>query len=700
MSADFQQGRRIGRLTTDLGPEELTLMSFRGHDHVNNLFEYRVVAHSGNDNIDFEKLIGTHASVELTTLLDEIRVFDGIVAEARWDGNTEFGYRYELVLRPWLWLAGRRRNQRIFHNLSVVEIIRKVLSAYSGLGSPALEVKLSASYDPLEYTVQYRESDMDFVVRLMERFGISYYFTHDLGSHTLNLSDDAFDLVAVPGETRQFYPMQQVGTDNEEHFWEWRAERRLTIGAVRLTDYNFKTPNAMMEVSRVGGARHAQGDIESYDYPNDYLDQTAGKTLVATRLKQELGQGQRHRATGNVLSLSAGATVTLKGHAIADSDGPVFVCLSAYHDFAEQAYTSGQGTGAGQSPYTASYVFMPNSAPLAPEIKTLIPRIEGPQTGMVVGEGEIDCDDYGRILVWFPWDRNDEKSMRCRVSQNWAGKGFGGVVIPRIGMEVVVEFLNGNPDYPLVTGCVYNGKNDPPYPLPANKTRSVFKTNSHQAAGFNEIRFEDQGGQEEIFIHAQKDRNEVTLHCHTEQIGVDWSQGVGSNKSIQVGNNHTETIGVNMDQMVGSNKSTTVGMNTTLTSGANIMQTAGANIVTTAGASMSTTIGASASTTVANDSTTNIGSDEGIMVGKSRTVAVGENQSVTIGKNATESVGKSKVVNAGDELKIIVGKSSITMKKDGTITIKGKDITLEGSGKINIKATGNVTVKGSKINQN
>ena len=698
MNADFKQERRIGRLTTDLGPDELMLMGFRGHDHVNALFEYRVIAHSKNDNIAFDKLIGTHASVELSTLTGDTRTFDGIVAEARWDGNTEFGYRYELVLRPWLWLAGRRRNQRIFHSMSVVEIIRKVLSDYSGLGSPALSVNLSASYATLEYTVQYRESDMDFVVRLMERFGISYYFTHDLGSHTLHLSDDAFDLKSVPGDTREFHPVRLEGADNEEHFWEWRSERRLTTGTVRLIDYNFKSPNTLMGVSRGGSARYAQGDIESYDYPNDYLDQAAGKALVATRLKQEVGQDHRHRASGNVLSMSSGMTVTLKGHPVADSEGPVFVCLSAYHDFAEQAFTSGDGMS--DTPYRATYVLTPNSVPLAPERKTHEPKVQGPQTAVVVGEGEIDCDEHGRILVMFHWDSEGAKSMRCRTSQNWAGKGFGGMVIPRIGMEVVVEFLDGNPDRPLVTGCVYNGKNTPPYPLPANKTRSVFKTDSHQADGSNEIRFEDAGGAEEIYIHAQFDRNEVTEHCHTERIGVDWSQSVGNNKAIDVGNNHTESIGVNMDQTVGTNKTTTVGTNTTLTSGSNIITTAGANMVTTVGSALALTVGSAMATVVGASASTSVGAKDETTIGSDQKLTVGGNRAVAVAKSATETVGKSKTITVADDLTIKVGQASIVMKKDGTINIKGKDINFQGSGKIIVKASGSVTIKGSKIDQN
>ncbi|TXB66362.1 type VI secretion system tip protein VgrG, partial [Paracoccus aurantiacus] len=241
--------------------------------------------------------------------------------------------------------------------------------------------------------------------------------------------------------------------------------------------------------------------------------------------------------------------------------GDSYLCLSATHHFVSEAYGSGGQDSDGYA-FTGRYVLMPDTAPMAPPRRTRVPVVQGPQTAEVVGEGEIDCDEYGRILVKFHWDLHEKYSMRCRVSQNWAGNGWGGMVIPRIGMEVVVDYLEGDPDKPLVTGCVYNGRNSVPYDLPANKTVSTFKSDSHKGSGYNEFRFEDESGREEVFMHAQKDHNTIIEndeshsigHDRSKSVGNDQSESIGHDKTISVGNNHSESIGNDMRYDVGRNQ--------------------------------------------------------------------------------------------------------------------------------------------------
>ncbi|WP_298359477.1 type VI secretion system Vgr family protein [uncultured Litoreibacter sp.] len=547
MNAIFTQETRLGKLTTVLGKDVLVLLRFTGRDHVNDLFEYKVQCLSTAPNIDFNKIIGTHASVEINSQNNGPRHFDGIVTEAQWAGVGENGNKYELTLRPWFWLAGRRRNQRIFHNMTVVEIIEELLSTYGRLGAPALEVVLTEDYPVLEYTVQYRESDMAFAMRLMERFGINYHFTHEPGNHTLKLTDSTDNHDTVAGNSRVYKPYDGHHNTEHEHFWEWHPESRLTTGAMRLTDYNFKTPHAGMETERMGDAAYSEGQIESYDYPGDYLDQGQGRRVIGLRTDQERGQDVRHRAIGDCTSLGAGMLMTLTGDHVDGVKGQRYMCLSASHSYVSDAYgtmdSEAQKQASDGYAYTGEYVLMPDTAPLAPERKTRIPVVQGPQTAVVVGEGEIDCDEYGRILVHFHWDLEEAYSMRCRVSQNWAHRGYGGMVIPRIGMEVVVEFLEGDPDKPLVTGCVYNGSNMPPYDLPSHKTKSVFKTDTHQGEGFNELTFEDEKEQELIYMHGQKDQQIDILNDRTKSIGNDQMESVGRDKTISIGRDHTETIG-------------------------------------------------------------------------------------------------------------------------------------------------------------
>eukprot|EP01013_Petalomonas_cantuscygni_P013468 TRINITY_DN277_c0_g5_i2.p2 TRINITY_DN277_c0_g5~~TRINITY_DN277_c0_g5_i2.p2 ORF type:complete len:720 (-),score=192.46 TRINITY_DN277_c0_g5_i2:527-2476(-) len=647
------------------------------------------------------ELIGTHASIEMQTELGP-RFFDGIVVGVTNVGNASQGPSenrrvYNLVLMPWIWLAGTRRNQRIFHEKSAVEIVKEVFSAYSGLGSPHLDdSNLSGSYSPLEYTVQYRETDLDFCTRIMQAHGISYYFTFAEGSHTLKLTDDAQNHDPIPGDSRVFLPHDAEKVFEDEHFWEWKPSRNFTTGAIRLTDYNFKVPGQTMEVDKVGDAEYSEGQIESFDFPGAYLDEGSGKKVVATRVDQERIRDRRHHAVGDVMTLAAGHKIELVGDHLPKLETYAFVCMRANHSYTSQNYHS--GASGDTSTYQGTYEFIPDDVPLVPENKAPQPVAHGVQTATVVGEGEIDCDEHGRILVKFHWDLETAHSMRCRVSQNWAHKGYGGMVIPRIGMEVIVEFIEGDPSKPIVTGCVFNGKNTPPYPLPANKTRSVFKTDSHEAEGFNELRFEDKGGEEEIWIHSQKDRNEKTLNDHSEEIDHDWSQLVGNDKAIEVVHDHTEKIGNDETRETGNNQKVTVGQNHTEDIGKDRTETVGQNNKTT------------------------IGKDHTHTVAKNNKQSTGENETVTVGKNATEKVGKNKTISVGDNLTITAGKAititcgkaSISIKKDGTIAISGQKMSMEGdtmkldtkkgttvkAQSLNTKTSGKTVMKGSKIDMN
>jgi len=646
MQTSLRQTDRTGRLITVLKEDTLVLLRFEGTDRLNDLFDYRVEALAADDTIDFDDLLGTHATVEIRTGAQE-RTFDGVVTRTRWLGEGENGHRYELTLRPWLWIAGLRRNQRIFHDRTVTDIIQRVLAEY-GADQSSLSVSVMRNYPVLEYTVQYGETDLNFVRRQMERHGISFHFEHGFRKHKLILTDEATSHRSI-GE-RPYLNYDGHHQAETEHFWSWSTERNMTTGAIRLTDYDFERPKQSMVAQSRGKARYNFGKEESFDYPGDYLDNSAGAPLARMRLQREGGQDQRVQAAGDVASLGAGLRVKLGGDRVPGT-GESYLCLSAHHRFNAQSY----GTGVAQSDetaYEAAFVLMPETAPMAPPLRTPVPKIYGPQTAVVEGSGEIDCDKYGRILVKFHWDLDGAISMRCRVSQTWAGARWGGMVIPRIGMEVVVEFLEGDPDKPLVTGCVYNGANMPPYPLPDKKTVSTFKTDSHQGDGYNELRFEDAGGSEEIFLHAQKDHNTVIENDESHTIGHDRTKSVGHDQSETIGHDKTKTVGNDQSESIGNNKSITVAKDQSETIGGNL------------------------------------------------TEAVSKDKSVDIGQSASETVGKSKAITVGKELVIKVGEAKIVMKSDGTIEISGKKISLNASSTVSVKASGDITVKGSKINQN
>ncbi len=659
----FKQTHRLGKLHTSLGSDVLVLLRFNGTDQINGLFAYAVEALSVDPTIDFDALIGTHATVELATKHGAPAFFDGVVSQAQWAGEGENGIRYNLTLRPWFWLADKRRNQRIFHEKTVVEIVKELLAPYLN-GGAKLQDSLIESYPKLEYTVQYRETDLQFATRMLERFGISYHFTHEAGGHTLVLTDSADAHAAIPGNARPFTGFDGHHQAEGEHFWEFLPESRITTGAMRLIDYNFKKPMQAMEVDKPGDAAHAQGKIESFDYPGDFLDQGQGKGVVGLRIRQERGGAPRARAVGDTSSLKSGMQVLLEGTAIPGATGERFLCLSAVHTYVSNGYGSG-GDTADDYAYAGRYVLMPAKTPLAPDRKTPQAIVQGPQTAMVVGEGEIDCDEYGRILVKFHWDLASAHSMRCRVSQNWSGQSWGGMVIPRIGMEVVVEFLEGDPDKPLVTGCVYNGKNKVPYALPAHKTRSTFKTNTHQGTGFNELRFEDEDDEEEIFLHAQKYLNAVILDDET------W---------LTEGSRHRRIDG---------SQSRSVG-------GDDDLEVKGGRTVQVTGSTQTTVAGSTLSEVTLSDMR-KVGRDRMHEIEGSDDLFIHETLRIETGGAVHAKTGTTHFIEVGDTLAITAG-STISFNVGGNfIKIDGTGITIDGTmTRIN---SGGSAAKGKTVNR-
>jgi type VI secretion system secreted protein VgrG len=577
----FKQEARLGKFHCALGQDALVLQRFTGSEAMQSIFEFSVDVLAEDPDVDLDRLIGTNATVEIATLGHGPRYFDGIVTDGAWLGPGENGHKFSLSLKAWPFVATLKQQQRIFHEMSVLDIIEAVLADYADLGSPALSDKTTGSYQPIEYVVQYGESDYAFVSRLMERFGINFHFKHELGSHTMVLTDDVNAHPEVPGGSREVNFVERFHQGDEEHFHAFRRRGAARPGKVRLTDYNFKEPDATMAATVEGQARHAFGKQEVFGYPGGYLDHGAGRKVADLRLAQARAGSARFDAMGATVALGPGMKLAIEGRDLPeDIAGKDFVCLSARYSFTSDSYGSGGAQGDDQ-PFQGTYTLAMTGERLVPRLRTPRARIYGPQTAKVVGSGEIDCDEHGRILVQFHWDLDGAQSMRCRVAQSWAGNGWGGMVIPRVGMEVVVQFIDGDPDAPLVTGCVYNGTNAPPYELAANKTMSVFKTQTHGGGGFNELSFEDEAGQERIFMHGQKDQEIEILNDRTKTVGNDQSETVGNDKTIQVGANHTEQIGADQTLTVSANRSLTVGQG--------VSQSVGTSHTTSAGVSIETT---------------------------------------------------------------------------------------------------------------
>ena len=463
------QEKRAGVLETPLGKDKLAIVRFDGSEGVNELFEWRLEAVSAEGDIDFDALIGKHATLTINGVNGRKRKFDGIVTGARWLGVRDHFHAYALVLKPWLWVLSQRTDNYIFHDMSVTDIIADVFSDYGALAE--FDDRTSATYPPIEYCVQYRESDMAFVTRLMEEFGISWSFVHADGSHKLVMSDQNMQVDTVEGATRKFITLSGQDRRTQECIHHFVPERRFASGKTAWKDYNFKKPTAEMHAQKEGTASYEQAGKELYDWPGRYMELGQGQTFAQIKLEAQEALDKRCMAAGNSPSLFAGCLMTLTDHPVG-ARNIEYLVLRCQHSFISQQYRSGGGSG-GTDSYDGQYELIDSAIPLRPLKVTPKPVVQGPQTAFVVGkEGEeIDCDEYGRILVRFHWDRENDQSMRCRVAQNWAYKQWGGMIIPRIGMEVMVEFLDGDPDRPLVTGSVYNAHAMPPYALPEHKTK-------------------------------------------------------------------------------------------------------------------------------------------------------------------------------------------------------------------------------------
>jgi type VI secretion system secreted protein VgrG len=532
----------------------------------------------------------------------------------------------------------------------------------------------------------------------------------------------------------------------DDHVDHWLLSHSMESGKLSHTDFDFIKPRTSLLAQHATAGTYPKSDAEVFAYPGGYLTVGDGGRYAQRRLEALQQQHERVIGGGNARALAVGALFSLENHPREDQNREYLV-VAALHHLSGTDYES--GVAHASTDITVSFDAIPSKQPYRSLSTTRRARVAGPQTAIVVGKAgeEIYTDQYGRVKVQFHWDRlgkrDENSSCWVRVSQVWAGKNWGAMHIPRIGQEVVVDFLEGDPDRPIITGRVYNAAEMPPYDLPANQTQSGIKSRSSKGgspANFNEIRFEDKMGSEMLTIHAEKDQEISVEHDESHTVGHDRTKSIVHDETTSVGNNRTETvgnneqisIGVNRTEKVGVNESITIGANRTINVGASETATValqrthsvGVNETISVGAAQEVTIGAAQTITVGAVQAVTVGADQTINVAANRSVTSGSNQSVAVGAAAsmtvgadesravtggrTTSVGKDDAlsvtnnltINAGDSITITTGSASISMKKDGTITISGKDITINGSGGINVTASNNIVMKGSKITHN
>jgi type VI secretion system secreted protein VgrG len=590
----FTQANRHIAVTTPLGQDVLLLQGFSGQEGISQLFSFSLDLLSEVDPaIKFDDIVGKSVTIAVKHA-GGTRHINGIVRRFSQGGGDPGMASYRAEVVPWLWLLTQTADCRIFQNKTVPDIISQI---FRDLGFTDFRLNLVKTYQPREYCVQYRETDFNFVSRLMEQYGIFYFFEHANGKHTLVMADaPAAHQMCVAAPVRYQGAVGATIT-TEDVITELTKQQEIRPGKYSLTDYNFETPSTKLSVSVDSVFPGPPGaKLEVYDYPGEYPKRDQGDALAKLRIEEEESQRSVVQGSGGCRQFTAGYKFTLKGHARADVDAS-YTLVSVTHSAQEHGYGSEGHDGFS---YANSFACIPAAVPFRTSRMTPKPFVQGTQTAEVVGSKgeEIYTDKYGRVKVQFHWDREGKKdensSCWIRVSHPWAGKNWGSISIPRIGQEVIVDFLEGDPDQPIIIGRVYNAELMPPYTLPDHGTQSGTKSRSSKGgapSNFNEIRLEDKKGSEQIFVHGEKDVDILIKQERRESIGAsrhltvaaDRIESVGANQHLKVATDRFEEIGANQHLKVTGDRNEDVGMQHSLNVGTNLTAKAALNIVGQAG---------------------------------------------------------------------------------------------------------------------
>ncbi|MFL6965445.1 type VI secretion system tip protein VgrG [Pseudomonas alvandae] len=578
----FNQASRLAKITSPLGPEVLLLKDMGGGEELGRLFNYELQLHSLDNAIDLNQLLGKPMCVSLQLDGGGERHFHGIVA--RCSQNVDQGQfaSYQVTLRPWLWLLTRTSDCRIFQNLTIPQIIKQV---FRDLGFSDFEDALSHPYREWEYCVQYRETSFDFVSRLMEQEGIYYFFRHEQGRHVLVMADAYGAHTRAPGYASvPYYPKNEQQRERD-HIHDWHLAQEVQPGSLELNDYDFQRPSARIDVRSAMPRPHAAGDYPLYDYPGTYVQSSDGEHYARTRIEALQTLHEQIELSGNARGLGSGHLFSLTGFSRKDQNREYLIVGARYYLSQESGES---GVGAPSAQFESSLTCIDAQQSFRPMAITHRPIVKGPQTALVVGPKgeEIWTDQFGRVKVHFYWDRHDQSnensSCWIRVSQAWAGKNWGSVQIPRIGQEVIVSFLEGDPDRPIITGRVYNAEQTVPYALPANATQSGTKSRSSKGgtpANFNEIRMEDKKGAEQLYIHAERNQDIAVEVDESHWVGRDRRKNIDRNETVRIGEDRLRAVQCNDALLVGGTKSDSISTQYLVEAGSQIRLVCGKSVL-------------------------------------------------------------------------------------------------------------------------
>ncbi len=698
-SADFIQASRVLKVKSPLGEDQLLPERMVINEGVSRLFEIQLNVRAKKEAVKPEELIGRLVDVSIEVSQGEgedggvRRPFNGLVTELHEGPPITRGLRsYSLTIRPQMWLLSRRSDCRIWMDKTSIEIAETLFSEH-GIPAPDTSGIISPP-PPQHYSVQFNERDLDYLLRRFEEDGLFYWFSHEDGSHKLHVADSANGwLGASPSAHGEGKVRLAQGSSDRNHINDWARRFSYVPGQRAGADWNFETPGMVpgtMTPSLVQMPDATKREL--YEYPARI--KTVEEAERAQKLRTQSSEADHDRVFGASTSriLEAGRRFTPYEVAHPEHEYEEHVIIRASHTIVDRSYE----TNSNEPEYRNAFEAIPARVPLTPHRLTRRPKIEGTQVAIVAGpEGEeIHPDQYGRIKLWFPWDRKAKKdgtdTCWVRVAQNWAGSTWGGQIIPRIGMEVMVAFVDGDPDRPLVTGVVPNARQTVPYELPANKTKSTFRTQTHKGEGFNELSFEDENGLEEIFLHAQKDLTVKVLNHATERVDANKVTSVGgaslteiqSSQTTHVGRNATINVGSGVDGGVirGILASSHFGVRDVgyfLEKTISTLSGNGHYTVNATGAVSINAIGAS---------TLTVGGANIVTVGGVYTLNVGGAIYQSAVSTSSEVVGSTKTIDAHEKILLRCGKSELHLLSNGTIKLIGVNLIVEKEENIKMNA--------------
>jgi type VI secretion system secreted protein VgrG len=689
-------------------------------EEISRSFEYHLDLLSESTDVPLNDVLGTNVTVKLALPDDSVRYFNGYVTRFAHGGMYGRYQRYYGVVRPWLWFLTQTSDCRIFQEMTVPDILKTVFGE-----CPVADFKfeLTSAYRKWNYCVQYRETDFNFVSRLMEHEGIYYYFRHTDGHHTMVLTDSTSKHTPTPGyEKLRFVAPEQLIRPDLEHIGSWEVACQIQPGVYVHDDYDLERPSVELKTQKTLIRPYEGSDYEIYDYPGLYIQTSDGEQYADVRINEFATQFSRANATTNARGVCVGSLLTLEDCSRPDQNREHLVIAASY-DLEFNDYEAMPSDS--RTDYRCAFVAMSTEQQFRPQRLTPKPFVQGPQTAMVVGPDgeEIHTDNHGRVKVQFHWDRygkNDENSS-CwiRVSHPWAGKGWGSLSIPRIGQEVVVSFLEGDPDQPLITGRLYNAEQMAPY---SGGIVSGLKSQTHKGAGSNEISMDDTAGKEKLTVNGQYDMNTTVGNNQTNTVGVDQSNKVGSNQKEEIGANREVTIGANDTVSIGGNRETSIsgshkvtvnGSEDVSVNGSRKATVGGKQDVSIGGASNLQIGGTCAETvvgphTIANPMMTITSAYQFTVSAGSAFTATAPKMNVLAGSQLLVNSGGKADIKSGGPLTQQSGAAmniksgaGLNMQSGAPMNLKsGAVMNAQASGAMNLKSGGALSAKGSTIKLN